>query len=86
MVLPPASSTKINIDRPIGTLGKAIFTRTRLFTAEAAVDVVEPHALAFPVYLRHICEVKPPPNGPAPPEDLSITPATAKKKVAKVGP
>jgi len=84
MVLPPASSTKINIDRPIGTLGKAIFTRTRLFTAEAAVDVDEPHALAFPVYLRHICEVPPVNGNDKPPEDATTPPAAAKKKVANI--
>lgn len=69
---PAAATTFIPIDRAIGTIGQAIFSRTRIFTAAADPGVPEPHSLAFPVHLRHICEA-----APAPPLGGS------KKKVAK---
>lgn len=68
----------IDIDRPAGTLGKAIFTRTRSFTATLGIPASEPHALAFPAFLRHICE-EAPING-------NDKPAAAKKATAKKKP
>jgi len=45
----------INIDRPEGTAGKIIFSRTRLITAQTIEPNAIPHRLAFPVILRHTC-------------------------------
>jgi len=62
---PAGARSIIEIDRPLGSLGKAIFTRTRVFSADPVASPVVAHALAFPVYLRHICQEAPPPAPPA---------------------
>lgn len=63
------------IDRPAGTLGQAIFTRTRVFSAAPFGETPAPHSLAFPAFLRHIC-AEPPVNG-------IDSPAGSKKARAK---
>lgn len=73
----------VNIDRPEGTIGKAIFTRTRCFTAAPDGQPEASHSLAFPVFLRHICTV---PIGNGNGESAARTTTakkTAKKKKAK---
>lgn len=57
----PLGPHSFNIDRPVGTVGKAIFTRTRCFTAAPHPTAGTPHRLSADFFLRHICEVTPPP-------------------------
>lgn len=84
-IVPPGSSV-IEIERPLGTLGKAIFTRTRCFSSEDFGEPALPHRLAFPVHLRHIC-AEPPINGNGNDETASTKKAkkVATKKKAKTG-
>lgn len=82
-VMGQAATLHVNIDRPVGTIGKAIFTRTRCLTAATYGQAEESHSLAFPVFLRHICE-EAPINGNGNSAAGSGTPGkTAKKKTAK---
>lgn len=69
-------SKLVEIDRPAGTVGKIIFTRTRVFTAAPHLETGIPHALAFPAYLRHTCEE-------GPPKDLKGKPPATKVKPKK---
>ena len=54
------ATTHIEIDRPPGTTGKVIFSRTRMFSAEVSPETPIPHRLSSVSHLRHISVEGPP--------------------------
>ena len=57
----PLGPHSFNIDRPTGTLGKAVFSRTRIFSAAPHPASPVPHRMSVDFYLRHIVAEPPPP-------------------------
>lgn len=84
LLVPEMTNVPVYIDRPLGTVGKAIFSHTRMFTAGATPTPPIAHALAFPVFLRHICELGPALASTSSTPGSRTTKKVAKKKQAKV--
>jgi len=56
----PLGPHSFNIDRPLGTLDRAVFSRTRCFTASPDGTPGIPHRLSAEFFLRHIVATPPP--------------------------